>query len=837
MSSRSLINSPAHHGPAVYLTVTLASLLWIAPVFGSDEATVVEDFLAIHCVACHDSGTAAGDREFESFALPLADHSALITADEIIDQVTLGEMPPPDEVDVDELPTDDERLAVLAALRGSIDAARDRLDGGAGQSSWRRLSHREYENTLADLFQTPVETLGLTKDFPAAETEHHLDNVAAAMVTSGFLLDQYFAAADRLVTSRLERPAIEPQAWRFDSNFVQYEELRNSHKQAFNNEYLCLYEQPNSDTRQGGYGHIEDFLDGVPVSGVYDITVHAKAMHRDTHYDPNIFRIDFAEPFQLAVVPGDASKGHIHYPQPVEPELGRHIVPDDHFGVLTYRVFLEAGQTPRFTFPNGPYESRASVIKINQRYNDEFPRKTAGDTSRTRILRFGRLPHIRISEVTVRGPIADRDIDDSETAVFGPGGFDPTRAVEQLTDFTRRAFRRPLTLTDRVRVDDTYAASLDAGASPRRAALDVITMTLCSPSFLHLGEPTGERSDRLPPHDLAARLSYALWAGPPDEALETSLAADPSRVRRPVERLLDDPRSRRFVAGFTDAWLGLSTIGDAPPPREIFPDYYGRALPRSMRGEAQAFFDRLLRCDGPIDDLLDSDYVVVDKTLAEAYGLPDAKAMTLSDDFRKIDLRGNRRRGGVLGMAGVLTASANGVETSPVTRGVWVSENLLGVIPPPPPDEVPAIDPDVSGATTIRDRLEAHRADAACNVCHRKIDPLGFALENYDPIGKWRGRYWQTPGKNKPPVDPSGVFPSGETYDSVAAYKTILNQTRRDRFRRHLTSKLIAYATGRRPRPTDRYAIDDILTRTDAAGGGLRTLVIETLASPGVTRP
>ncbi len=281
-------------------------------------------------------------------------------------------MPPEDA----EQPTDEERLAVLDVLAKEHRASRDKFRSSGGRTVMRRLSNREYENTLATLFDRRVDTLGLTADFPKDNTSHHMDNIGESLVTSGFLLDQYFQAASRLVETRLGKPQIEPKTWHFTDNFQQYEELTGAHKSVFNFEYLCLYEQPNTDTRQGGYGHIEDFLEGVPVSGLYDIEVHAQAMHRDTHYDPKIFRIDFSEPFQLAVVPGDVTKGHIHYPQAIEPILGRAVVPDDQPQWLSFRVWLEAGQTPRFIFPNGPYESRASVIEVNKRYKDEFDPET-----------------------------------------------------------------------------------------------------------------------------------------------------------------------------------------------------------------------------------------------------------------------------------------------------------------------------------------------------------------------------------------------------------------------------------------------------------------------------
>jgi hypothetical protein len=193
---------------------------------------------------------------------------------------------------------------------------------------------------------------------------------------------------------------------------------------------------------------------------------------------------------------------------------------------------------------------------------------------------------------------------------------------------------------------------------------------------------------------------------------------------------------------------------------------------------------------------------------------------------------GNRQRGGLLGMAGVLTVSANGVETSPVTRGVWVSENILGLKPPPPPDVVPAIEPDVSGATTIRDRLARHRADVACAECHRKIDPLGFALESFDPIGRWRANYPKPKGNAPAPkVDSTGEFSSGETYADFQQFKAILVGSRHDAFVHHLIKEFLSYATGRHMEPIDTFVIEDILQAAKADGYGLRTLVLEALAS------
>ncbi|MEO2017785.1 MAG: DUF1592 domain-containing protein [Fuerstiella sp.] len=799
----------------------------------SQHGAVIVNFLGKYCLQCHDADTADGEREFESFALPITSEQHLITADEIIDQVTLRKMPPEDA----EQPTDEQRLNLVGALRDSIQEARSRFESSGARTVMRRLSNREYENTLATLFDRRVDTLGLTADFPKDQTSHHMDNIGESLVTSGFLLDQYFQAATRLVDNRLGKPVTKPTSWHFTDNFQQYEELTGAHRSVFNFEYLCLYEQPNTDTRQGGYGHIEDFLEGVPVSGLYDIEVHAQAMHRDTHYDPKIFRIDFSEPFQLAVVPGDAAKGHIHYPQAIEPILGSAVVPDEQPEWLSFRVWLETGQTPRFIFPNGPYESRASVIQVNKRYNDEFKdKKAASGVRRTHILREGALPHIKIGEIKVHGPVPEPGGGKEELAVFGSEGFQKNHALAQVYAFARRAYRRPLNESDNKRIAAIYQQRVSEQATPRQAALDTLKMMLCSPAFLYLSEITPEDQSELHPYDLASRLSYALWAAPPDDRLSTVAASgrltEPDELNRQVQRLLSDERSGEFVNGFLDSWLNLRDIGDLPPPRQAAWEYYAQNLPESMKQEARLFFRHLLDSNGPVTDFLDADYTFVDKKLARLYRLPAQDTLRLADGFQRVSLAENQQRGGLLGMAGVLTVSANGVDTSPVTRGVWVLENILGTTPPPPPDEVPAIDADVSGATTIREKLARHSADKTCYVCHRNIDPLGHALESFDPIGRWRVNYAKPRGKGAASkVDPTGKLPSGETFTDFASFKKVILESRLDIFTRSLIKKLLTYATGRHMERSDHYEIDDILGRVKADHYGLRTIVTEVLTS------
>lgn len=834
--------APYAHGFAIVQTFLRRVLTGLLSVHAAlsyaatpDKNAAYEDqgarFVQQFCIDCHSKETEEGERNFDTFSLPIKTVQQLITADEIVDQLTLRLMPPPEASQ----PSEQQRIATIETLRRGIADARDTFDSTGARTVMRRLSNREYENTLAALFDRRVDTLGLTANFPKDGTTNHIDTIGDSLITSGFLMDEYFQAASRLVDLRLAKPVIAERTWHFTENFQQYEELAGSHKSVLKNKFLCLYEQPNTDTRQGGYAHIEDFLVGVPVSGLYEIQCLAQALHRDTHYDPKIFRIDFSEPFQIAVVPGDITKGHIHYPQPVEPVLAVATVPDHQPEWITFRVWLEAGQTPRFIFPNGPYESRASVIETNRRYKDEFKAPKEG-VSRTTLLREGALPHIRIGEIKIRGPMSEPGGSKEQRAVFGPTGFQADHAKNQVTEFAKKAYRRPLTANDSRRIHEFYESLLEQDMLPRDAALSTIKMILCSPSFLYFSEITEESETTLHPHDLATRLSYALWAAPPDTELfqkaADNLLETAPQLTMQIERMLSDSRSSAFVSGFIDSWLNLRDLGDQPPPRKTANSFYAENLPKSMKRETQLFFQDMLERNASLMEFLDSDHTFVDKPLAKLYQLPILDTLRQSDGFQWVDLRDNQRRGGLLGMASVLTVSANGVDTSPVTRGAWILENILGTPPPPPPDEVPSIDSDVSAAKTIREKLSIHREDQACNLCHRKIDPLGFPLEHFGPIGRWRSKYPGT--KHKPtrlPIDTSGQLTTGEKFANFDEFKRVLIQSRGDTFARSFITSLLAYSTGRKMERVDRYEIDEILNRVKADNFGLRTTVTEVLCS------
>ncbi len=827
---RSLRAVPSRAGLFAFAAVAASVLL--PPVHADDG---VRSFLAKYCLDCHDADSKKGERQFDDLALPIADEAGILAVQEIVDQLNLGEMPPRKA----DQPAEEERAAAIAALTAEVGEARSRIAGSGGQTVLRRLNEREYLNSLEDLLGRRLDTLAPTAKFPAEQTDGHIDTIGDALVTSGFLLDNYLEAAHLVVEKALaavEQP--EERTWRFRGDFTQGQELSYSHRKVYNFRYLCVYEVPNTVNHEGGYAGLEKFPEGVHADGLYEVRVLAHAMHRDTPYDPDIFGMDFSEPFRLGIVSGDARIGELHHPQPVEPQLAEVVVEDGEPRWYTMEAWLETGQQPRFIFPNGMANCRGAFSRIAKQYSDQWPEDdpyTSGIVEARRIvLQHGQMPHIRIHEVRIRGPIHQTWPPEPQRRAFGEDGFHEDRLREILAEFASRAFRRPLEDGEIDPFVDLAAARVAAGHTPRQSALDAIKAVLCAPSFLYLSEAAEERGGLLAPHDLAARLAYFLTASPPDDELRAR--ADSGEILQngillaEAERLLDSPRSDFFLEGFLDSWLNLRAIGETPPDRKLAVEYFHQDLGHAMKEEAKRFLRHLLDENRPLAELLDCDYTFVNKPLAQLYGLPHEFAPGEAAAFRKVSLP-DRRRGGLLGMGAVLTVSANGIETSPVVRGVYLLENILGTPPPPPPDEVPAIEPDIRGATTIREQLAKHRELATCAECHRRIDPPGFALENFDPIGRWRDRYPDAKGRpSGPKIDASGEMSDGSAFRDASEFKTIL-LGRKELFARHLAGSLLSYGTGRRLETADRPVLDEIAAAALAEDGGARTLLLGLIAS------
>ena len=416
---------------------------------------------------------------------------------------------------------------------------------------------------------------------------------------------------------------------------------------------------------------------------------------------------------------------------------------------------------------------------------------------------------------------------------------DPVRDAERLLrGFLARAYQRPVSEKNVQRFLGLINERLHRGAGFASAMLAGYAAVLASPEYVFLNEPPG----RLDDFALANRLALFLWNSQPDDALRARAARgelqQPEVLRAETTRMIADQKSNRFVAAFLDYWLDLRRMEDTTPSTALYPDYiFDDWLADSSLDETRMYFRELLVRDLPARLIADSDFTYLNERLATHYGIPGVSGFAL----RRVTLPAGSVRGGLLTQASVLKVTANGTTTSPVLRGKWLMERILGQDLPPPPAAVPAVEPDIRGAVTIRQQLDKHRADESCAVCHRKIDPPGFALESFDVFGGYRDRYRATSplevaaqgfGRNGHPfgfhqalpVDPAGELPDGRAFRDIREFKRLLVADQ-IQLARNLARQLTVYATGTPVRFSDRAEIEAILSRTAAGDHGVGSLV------------
>jgi hypothetical protein len=408
-----------------------------------------------------------------------------------------------------------------------------------------------------------------------------------------------------------------------------------------------------------------------------------------------------------------------------------------------------------------------------------------------------------------------------------------------LGDFLPRAFRRQVTPTEIEPYLQLLQARLAAKDCFEDAMRRVYVAALTSPEFLFLPAPSDDEA-------LASRLSYWLWNGPPDENLLT--AAREGALRRPevlrtqVERLLSDPRAERFTQDFVRQWLELGRLDETNPDPLLYPEYRF-LLGQGVANETPAFFRELIAEDLPARALVKPGFAMLTQRLAEHYGIAGVTGV----EVRKVALPADSLRGGLLGQASIHKLTANGTTTSPVKRGVWVSDRLLDDPAPPPPPGISAVDPDTRGTTTVREQLTKHRSDPNCAACHAKIDAPGFALEAFDPVGGLRSRYrsngkgdlppekertdWRVEYKLGPAVDASGELRDGRAFRSTAAFIDLL-ATDDEKLARAFVAHLARYAAGAEVGFADRAEIRRIVAQTKDSGYGLRSLIHALAQSP-----
>jgi len=781
------------------------------------------EFLKTYCINCHGAEKQKGDVRFDALTAEIKTPDDALLWQDILDQLNQGDMPPKKE----KQPQKAELLAAVDAITQSIADATQRFKATEAHTVLRRLNSFEYRNTIGDLLGLNVAGWDPSADFPPEVRANGFDNDSASQVTSGILLDHYFAAAEETI-KRATAFGATPEVKTYAQKSPFYFEKRKAKdlpKIFQTDRYRWVSDKGYDDLvaryYRGGHIGFEPLgHGGAPQSGRYTIRVQAAAIDRENPY-PFLTDIRSGDPVTLelaAVTRGGSveSTGNVT----TQRTLALVEITSDKPQWFEWTVDLERGEEPEVRFRNGTAKAKSLAFKLNRNAKG-YPELEAigklrkGDLALA-MLKAYRGPKLRIWEMQVAGPQLDQWPTSGHTLLYGKLTQDQISRAnipERLKVFAETAFRRPLAQGELSPIGKLINAKLDAGMKPLDALQLGFQTILCSPAFLHVHEGTGKLND----FALASRLSYFFWSSMPDQTLIQLATAgklhEPAVLSAQVDRMLADQKSQRFVQNFIRLWLNLDHIGEMPVSTD-FVSFFRDNIDAAMRAETEMLFRHILDNNLPPREFLAADYTFLNRELALHYGLPPVEGVQL----RQVSLP-KGERGGLLTQASFLTASANGVDTSPVVRGVYVQHKLLGYTPPPPPPAVPLIEPDASGARTIREQLAKHRENATCASCHQKIDPFGFALENFNAIGGWRENY-----SSDHKIDPSGDLPTGEKFKGITDFRALII-ARHEQFTRALTEKLMTYALGRAPEFTDRAMIDGTMKSLSANKGGFKDLI------------
>jgi hypothetical protein len=777
---------------------------------------VLQPFLKSYCIRCHGPQAQKADRRFDELSVAMSAENAELLQ-EILDQLNLAAMPPEDE----KQPTEAELNRVVAHLTTVLAKAREESRENVGKVVMRRLNRAEYRNTIRDLFQLKMVDFDPTTTFPVDDSTEGFDNVGEGLVTSDYLLRNYLEAA-RKVADKAILPGPRPQMIHYESGG---EDAGDSPQEILRG--VSVDKEWRKDAGRLFIKFRQPLglrpLDkrGVPADGEYVIRFSAKAVRRKSRYKDEDLRYNSKEPMRLSISIDSRELGATAHRI-----IGEYEIPDDSEINIEHRVWLEKGFTFHVHWANGPNGSFKRILrKVLPKYNKDalYPIRNPPE------MYVGSGPELHVQTLEIEGPFYDQ---------WPPAGFarffpnppknpDASYLDESLMRVASAAFRRPVNneeMEPYLNLAQQYLAEhRDFWAAAKYGVRAILT----SPNFLYLAEttPSESKSRMVSDHELATRLSYFLWSSMPDDELRTTAdngnLTNPSVLRASVERMLRDPKSAALTENFVGQWLGMRKLGEMPPDPEKNRAYYEDDLENAMREETRLFFHHVLSENRSILEFVDSDYTFLNAAMARHYGIPNVN----QEGFQKVSLKRDSHRGGLLGHGSILTATSNGVETQPVVRGIWVLENLLGTPPNPPPPDVDPIEPDTRGVATIRQLMEKHRNNPTCYECHRKIDPIGLSMENYDYVGAWRDRY-----SKQLPIDSSGELPDGTTIPGPDGIKTFLLD-RPEQFTRCLTEKLFIYALGRRLSFADRADIDQIVTAMPKHNYGFRDLIQQIVAS------
>lgn len=810
-----------------------------------------EPLLKAHCLACHNPRNPQGKLDLSQLSHDLRNPKISALWKRLHDRVQAGEMPPPEATPLS--PRD--RSALLKALAVPLQATEGAQVQREGRAVLRRMNRYEYENTVRDLLQAPW--LQLKDQLPEDGEAYRFNKVGEALDVSHVQMSRYLSAAEYALQEVLEHAAApEPSRRRF---YAREQGGFTGH---------VLFTQFNGSPERATFPLLGNEADQPVLDNKAPMTVGAKDPAKREQeamgvvastYEPleirfNRFKAPAAGRYRLRLRAHSfwaLPESERRWWQPSRTKLaaGRTREPITLYSEIPPRLLRKLG-----TVEVGiePTERELEVYLLE------------GETIRPDAVRLFRSrppgwhnplatkegqPGVAFQWLEVEGPLKDPDsgyarlFDDLPLQRVGKklvvlprdAQTDATRLIRR---FMALAYRRPLTETDPLPFQRLALRAMEQGESFQDALLTAYAAVLCSPTFLTLEERPGLLGN----HALASRLAYFLTNSAPDPILRT--LADRGELTRPetlraqTERLLADPKSGRFVGAFLDYWLDLRKAFITSPDELLYPDYYlDDYLIESSVDETQHFFTELVQKNLPARNLVDSGFVTINERMAQHYGITGVEGPA----FRRVALPADSPRGGLLTQASVLKVTANGTTTSPVLRGAWIMERILGQPAPPPPSAVPAVEPDIRGAATIRQQLDKHRTDINCKGCHAKIDPAGFALESFDVCGGWRERYRgiaegkeRLPGYGKngqpftfhaaQPIDASGELPDGRRFRDVRELKRLLTKDER-LLARNLAQQLVIFGTGAPVRFGDRPQLEAILDKAAPSGYGVRSLI------------
>ncbi len=709
-----------------------------------------------YCWDCHGDGADKGGVNLDGFTNATQVFAQRVLWERVMDNVKNGSMPPPKK----KQPAPPDREKLIAWLDGVLYPI-DSANPDPGRVTLRRLNRSEYNNTVRDLLGVEFKP---ADDFPQDDVGYGFDNIGDVLSLPPVLLEKYLRAAQDVVEAALPLGAAKPQTRHFAPNEIQGHDRSGEL-------YALLAKEGEVFVR-------------FPVRQAADYLLQVTAFGKQ--------------------IPERLTKERVK----MTFRLGDRIL-------LTNDVAAKS-ENPRnyeYRLPLAVGEQTFSVGFINESVREEIKQETRpkGETV-TVTNHFDR--DLCINSIRIIGPFTDAPPPPTEFQKwlfgFGPGVTNLTQLPENapavLERFAARAFRRPVLPGELSRLSELYRVARIE--QPYVAALrHALTAVLLSPHFLFRGEIQAEPDNPRAIHPineyaLAARLSYFLWSSVTDETLTRLAARGELRreIKGQVQRLLRDPKSRALTENFAGQWLQLRLLDLVSPDKVQFPDF-DESLRSSMRRETTLLFDHILRDNRPITEFLTADYTFVNERLARHYGIKGVQG----DEFQRVDLAGTPR-GGVLTHASFLTFSSNPTRTSPVKRGKWVLDNLLGLPPPPPPPNVPELgERNLKG--TLRQRLEEHRNNPMCATCHSRMDPIGFALEHFDAVGRFRDKDGTTA------IDSADKLHTGEAFADHSDLRRILATSHAADFGRTLSEKLLTYALGRGIEWYDRPALLQIQER------------------------